>query len=154
MSSWRSSVDPVDVEGAHADPVRGEPEANAAARQLVLREERVERLRERSDVAHLAADDDAALERPARHLDELRRAVVDDVRGGELRGADLEADELLLACARLGFGFGAATLAPLGFRFRLGTRSDSLISFFRSIGYASAARTRPLLEGLKEVKSV
>ena len=101
--------DPVDVERTHADPVRGEPEADAPARELVLREEGVERARESDDVAHLAADDDPALERAAGHLDELRRAVVDDVRSGDLGGADLEADELLLPAAlRLRLGLREA----------------------------------------------
>ena len=91
-------VDAVDVERAHADAVRPDAEADAAARQLVVGEEPVERRRERRDVAHLAGDDDARLERLARELDELRlrAAVVDDARGGDLRGADLETDDLLL----------------------------------------------------------
>ena len=69
-------LDPVDVEGADADAVRREPEPDAAARQLVLLEEAVERPCERGHVAHLAADDDAAVERPARELEEVGGAVV------------------------------------------------------------------------------
>ena len=66
-------VDAVELEDADADPVRGDAEADAAAGKLVLREELVERRRERRDVPHLAADDDARLERLARELEQLRR---------------------------------------------------------------------------------
>ena len=65
-------VDAVDVERADADAVRPDAEPDAAARKLVVGEEPVERRRERRDVAHLAADDDAGLERTPRELHELR----------------------------------------------------------------------------------
>jgi hypothetical protein len=68
----------------------------------VLAEERVERAAEAGDVAHLAADDDPVLERLACDLDDARSAVVLDVGGGELRRADLDADELLVLRPRLG----------------------------------------------------
>ena len=64
-------VDAVDVEDAHTDAVRPDAEADALARQVVLLEELVERTGERSDVADLAADDDAGLERLAGELDDL-----------------------------------------------------------------------------------
>ena len=60
---------------------------------LCLREERLAAPRRALRLAQLAADDDPVLERLARDLDELRRAVVHDPRGRELRGADLQADE-------------------------------------------------------------
>ena len=65
-------VDPVDVEDADTDPVRSDSEANALPGQVVLLEELVERTAERRDVADLAADHDAGLERLACKLDELR----------------------------------------------------------------------------------
>ena len=86
-------LDPVDVEAADANAIRGQAEPDAAPRQLVLCEEPVERPCERGDVAHLAADDDAGRERAARHLGEAGGAVVDDPRRGELGGTHLQADE-------------------------------------------------------------
>ena len=60
---------------------------------------------ERLGVAQLAGDDDAAVERHARHLQELMRAVGLDVCGRDLRRADAEANDLLAAA-------GALALAP------------------------------------------
>ena len=65
-------VDAFDVDRAHADAVGADAEPDAPARKLVVAEEAVERRRERRDVAHLAADDDAGLERNPRELHELR----------------------------------------------------------------------------------
>src|SRR5262249_62412936 len=65
----------VDLDSAHADAVRADAEPDAPARQLVLREEPVERRRQRFRVAHLSADDNAGLERDACELHELRRAA-------------------------------------------------------------------------------
>ena len=66
-------VDPVDVERAHADPVRADAEPDAPARQLVARVKKLSSAAASAgDVAHLAADDDAGLERNARELHELR----------------------------------------------------------------------------------
>ena len=77
-------VDAVDVENADADPVGADPEPNVLARQVVLGEELVERLCERGNVAHLAADDDAWLERFAGDAQKTRAAVVDDLGSREL----------------------------------------------------------------------
>ena len=95
--------DALDLEDADADAVVGDPEADAALRQLVKLEEALQRVAERLGVANLARDDEARLERLAEDLDELGCAVVDDLRGRELGRADLEADELLraLVLARL-----------------------------------------------------
>ena len=88
-------VDPGDLEGADADPVVRDPEAHAVARQLVLAEEGLQHRGELLRLAQLAADDDAALERHARHPDDLRAALVDHLRGGDLGSAELEPDELV-----------------------------------------------------------
>ena len=56
-------VDADDVERADADPVVGDAEPNALARQVVALEELAQRVRECAGVAQLAADDDAVLER-------------------------------------------------------------------------------------------
>ena len=92
-------LDPGHLEGAHADPVVGDAEPDAALRQLVLGEEGLERNRERLGVTKLAVDDDAVVERRARRLDELGRLAVADAGRGDLGAADLEADELLAAAA-------------------------------------------------------
>src|SRR5919198_3097384 len=84
-----------DVERAHADPVVGDAEADAAARELVLAEEGLQRLGERLRVAELAADDHPGVERLAGELEELRLAVVRDAGGGQPGRADLEADQAL-----------------------------------------------------------
>ena len=106
-------VDAFDVDRAHADAVGADAEPDAPARKLVVGEEAVERRRERRNVAHLAADDDAGLERNPRELHELRGrpAVVDDPRGRDLGGADLEADDLLLPTP---LALGAARLRTPG----------------------------------------
>ncbi len=87
--------DSVDLEDAHADPVVRDAEPNAALRKLVELEEALERVAQRIRVADLARDDEAGLERLTERVDQLGRAVVDDVCGCDLGGADLEADELL-----------------------------------------------------------
>src|SRR5207302_1185164 len=84
-----------DVERPHADPVVRDAEADAAARELVLPEEGLQRLGKRLRVAQLAADDDARVEWLAGELEELRLAVVRDAGGGQAGRADLEADEPL-----------------------------------------------------------
>src|SRR5205085_12476070 len=81
-----------DVERPNADPVARDAEPDAAPRELVLAEERLERLGERLRVAQLAGNDDAGVERLARELEELRLAVVRDARGSQAGRADLEAD--------------------------------------------------------------
>src|SRR5207253_3112094 len=87
-----------DLEHADADAVAGDAEPDSLAGQLVHPEEALQRLGQRLGLAQLAADDDAGLQGLARDLDELRRAVVDDARGREVGGADLQPDEPLLAC--------------------------------------------------------
>ncbi len=89
-------VDPLDVERAHTDAVRADADADALARELVLGEERVERIAECRDIADLAANDDSGRKRLTGQLHELRRAVVDDTCRCQLRRADLEPDDLLL----------------------------------------------------------
>ena len=89
--------DAVDLEDAHADPVVRDTEPNAALRKLVELEEALERVAQRIRVADLAGDDEAGLERLAERVDQLGSAVVDDLCGCDLGGADLEADELLRA---------------------------------------------------------
>ena len=107
-------VDAGDVEAADADVVRREPEPDAAARQRVEREELVERGRER----RRRRGPRRATTMPggsgcAGQLPQVRRAVVHDPRGRELRRADLEADELAVLRAlprgdRAGLPCGAA----------------------------------------------
>ncbi len=89
--------DSVDLEDAHADPVVRDTEPNAALRKLVELEEALERVAQRVRVADLAGDDEAGLERLAERVDQLGSAVVDDLRGCDLGGTDLETDELLRA---------------------------------------------------------
>src|SRR3954453_15981321 len=83
-------VDPYEVEGAHADTVRRDADADAAPRKLVRAEELVERRRERGDVAHLAGDDDATRQRAACELEQPRGPVVRDTRRRKLRRAPLQ----------------------------------------------------------------
>ena len=107
-------VDSVDVEDADADPVRPDAEAHVLARQVVLREELVERTAERGDVAHLAGDDDAGLERLTRHLDESSTMPsLCDLGGGDLRRADLDADDSPASAFFLFFGGDRSSTAEL-----------------------------------------
>src|SRR5205823_144880 len=94
-------VDAGELEDADADPVARDPEADAAARQPVLPEERLQRRREPIRLAQLAADDDPRVERLLGDLEHARNPVVDDVRGGDVRAPDLEAEHLLLPARRL-----------------------------------------------------
>ena len=93
--------DPGDLEGADADPIVGDPEAHAVSGQLVLAEEGLQGRGELLGLTQLSADDDAPLERHACHPDDLRAALVDHLGGGDLRGAQLEADELAVLLRRL-----------------------------------------------------
>ena len=88
-------ADTFDLEDANADPVVREPEPDSALGQLVELEEALQRDAERLGVPDLAGHDDARLERLAEDIDELRGAVVDDLRSNDLGGADLEADDAL-----------------------------------------------------------
>jgi hypothetical protein len=54
--------DALDVKRADTDAIRADPDPDAFPRQVMLREERVECLAERSHIAHLTADDDARRE--------------------------------------------------------------------------------------------
>ena len=72
-------------------------------------------------LAQLAADDDSALERHACHPDDLGAALVDDLRGGDLRGAELEAHELVVVLRGLVAALRLAALAPGLLRRRLGS---------------------------------
>src|SRR5205085_2877573 len=82
------------LQDANADAVRGNAEAHAASRELVLRKEPLQRVGERIRVAHLTCRDDAALEGRACKLEHLGRAVVVHERGRELRRADAKSDDL------------------------------------------------------------
>src|SRR5207253_1015644 len=86
-------LDAFDLEGADTDPVVRNAEANATLGQPMRRKELLERIGERVGITQLSADDNAGLERSARNLLQLGRAVVRHPRRGKLRGADLEADE-------------------------------------------------------------
>ena len=115
-------VDADDVEGPDADPVVRDPEPDPALRQVVLLEEVPQRNGERLGVAKLAADDDAVIERLAHGLHELGRAPVVNACRGDLRAADLEADDLLRAAAgnarpwtSEGFGRGRRRSFDFGF---------------------------------------
>ena len=90
-----------DVDDPDADAVARDAEPHALLRQLVLGEERLQRVAERLRVAELAADDDAGRKRLARDLLQLGDAVVRDAGGSELRGADLQPDEALRLVAAL-----------------------------------------------------
>src|SRR3954447_26743370 len=99
-----------DLEAADADAVGAHTEANALHRKLVLAEELLEVRAERVGVTELAADDDAAVERLTCELYDVDLAVLADVRGGDMGGADLQPDDLaLLARGALG-GLGRARL--------------------------------------------
>src|SRR3954451_267782 len=99
-----------DLEAADAPAVGAQTEANALHRKLVLAEELLEVRAERVGVTELAADDDAAVERLTCELDDVDLAVLADVRGGDMGGADLQPDDLaLLARGALG-GLGRARL--------------------------------------------
>src|SRR5262249_26237505 len=65
-------------------------------RKAVALEEVAQQLREQLRLAQLAGDDDPRFEVQARDLHQLRGAVVREARGGNLRGADLQADEPLV----------------------------------------------------------
>jgi hypothetical protein len=88
-------VDSDQVEHADADAVARDAEPHVLARELVAREELLQRERERLRVADFAADHDTLFERLPCHLHELGCAVVRHAGSGELRRADLEADEAL-----------------------------------------------------------
>ena len=91
-------VDSDDVGRADADAVAREADAHVLARAAVVVEEGLERMGERGLVLDVAVDDDPGLERDARGLEELG-APVDLLHDGcrELRGADLETDDLAAA---------------------------------------------------------
>src|SRR6185312_6976849 len=113
-------LDARDLEHAHTDAVARDTQADALLRQLVLLEEETQRSGERLRVTQLAGDDDAALERHARHLQELVVTVRLYVRSRDLRRADAQADNLLRAAralarlhARLLLFLGLALLAAV-----------------------------------------
>ena len=88
-------LDAVDVQGADTDAVAREADANVALRKLLLVEERADGVRERVFVTHLAVDDDAGGERAAREAEQLVATLgLGDDRRCELRGADLQSDDL------------------------------------------------------------
>ncbi len=126
-------VDAHEVENADADAVAGDAEPHVLARKLVLGEELLQREGECFGIAHFAADDDALLERLARHLNELGGPVVDDTRGRELRRADLQADEAL------------DRMAAAGVRFRSRLRERELHVAEPRLRLALALRLRRLL---------
>ena len=95
-------------------------------------EEFLQGRRKRLGVAELAADDDAGLELLARHLDELRNAVVVDPRRRKLRAADLQSGYALELLR------GGRALLRLGLR-RLGR--------LRLVRLLAAERELPLVEG-------
>jgi hypothetical protein len=87
-------IDTGDLEGADADAVTGDADADISCRQLVVGEERAERIRQCLRVANLTVDDDAGLERSPRKLDELGPPVLlFDDGGRKLRRADLQPDD-------------------------------------------------------------
>ena len=91
-------LDTGDLEGADADAVARNADADVLHRQLVVGEECAERVGQRFRVADLAVDDDSGLERRASQLDELGSPVlIFDDCGCELRGSDLQADDLATA---------------------------------------------------------
>ena len=139
---------PFELERAHADAVRRDAEAHAAARKLVRAEELVERRRERGDVAHLAGDDDAARQRPRASWSS--RA---DPLFATRDAASCEAPILSPTTSpRSAFDAPAFLAARVS---GLRTRSESLISFFRSMFTPRAARRRPLgTKGAGSWKSV
>src|SRR5204862_155576 len=86
-------VDAGDLERADADAVVRNAEPHVAPRQVVLAEERAQSRGELLGLAELAADDDARLQLVPHGLDELGGSVVRDRGSGELRRADLQADD-------------------------------------------------------------
>ena len=120
-------LDPGHLERADADPVVGDAEPDAALRQLVLGEERLQRDGESLGVAQLAVDDDAVIEGGARRLEELGKFAVAHPGGRDLGAADLEADELL-AASRLRDSVGSA-----------GSDGRGRGSFARSLGGSSVS---------------
>ena len=89
--------DALDLECPDADAIVRDSEPHGVLRQLVKVEEPLQRVAQGLGVADLAGDDETGLERLACDVHELGRAVVGDVRGRDLRRADLEPDELLRA---------------------------------------------------------
>ena len=79
-----------EVERAHDDPLVGDAETHALG-QLVLGEERLERLRERDRIGDLAVAHDAGPELGDRAAGQGEGAVDADLGGGEVAGVELEA---------------------------------------------------------------
>ena len=135
-------VDAADVEGSDADAVARDAEPHGLLRELVVLEEQLQRLGEGLGLAQLAADDDAGLEVLPGDLHQLRVAVVHDSGGGQLGGADLEADEPLLAAraaCRLGC-LGRLRGLWLPWLFRLtGERELRFLAGFSSSGAGCSA---------------
>ena len=93
-------LDALDVQGADTDAVAREADADVALRQLLVVEERPDGVGERAFVTHLAVDDDPGGERAAGKTEQLVAAVgLADDRGSELRGADLQSDDLAALAA-------------------------------------------------------
>jgi hypothetical protein len=86
------------IERAHDDPLVGDPEPHALG-QLVLVEERAQRLRQRRRVGHVAVAQDARGEMDDRAARERERAVAVHLGRGEVAGIELEADEMGLGGA-------------------------------------------------------
>ena len=86
-------VDPGDLERANADPVVRDPEPDTRLRQLVLAEEDLQHPGQLLRLAQLTPDDDPAVEWDPGHAHDPRTALVDDLGGRDLRGADLESDD-------------------------------------------------------------
>jgi hypothetical protein len=87
-------LDARDVDRADTDAVVRDTDADVAAGQAVPLEEMLEGVGKRVDVANLAADHDARGQRLPRDLDEARRPIDLDARGGELRRPDLQSNHL------------------------------------------------------------
>ena len=97
-------LDALDVQGADTDAVAREADADVALRQLLVLEERPDGVGERAFVTHLAVDDDPGGERAAGKTEQLVAAFgLGDDCSSELRGADLQADDLA-ALAGLALG--------------------------------------------------
>ena len=79
----------------HRDPLIGDPEPHVA-RQLALGEQRLERVRERVRVGHLALVKDAGGQRGDAVAGDLGAAVYADLGGRDAPGLEVEADEALL----------------------------------------------------------
>src|SRR5579871_2085482 len=86
-------VDRGQLDAPDADSAAGDAEPDAPAREVVLLEERAQRIRERVRVAKLAVGDDPMRERGACELLERGAAVVRNARRGDLRAADLQPDD-------------------------------------------------------------